>query len=192
MSTSSFSDKFPKFPDVMLDLETLSTAPNAMILSIGAVKFNRNTKQISEDKFYRVIDINTYEKLDFDIDPATVLWWFKQSDEARKSFTENPRPIGDVLVEFNSWFDNSIYLWSHGASFDAVILGEVYKKYHLIPPWKFWNIRDTRTVYELGKTSITNKDRSEVGIAHNSLYDAIVQVNVLFRALKSLRNDDVK
>ncbi len=46
--------------DVMIDIETLSTQSNALILTIGAVKFNRD-KNISSlencDTFYKRINI---------------------------------------------------------------------------------------------------------------------------------------
>ncbi|MCH7976357.1 MAG: 3'-5' exoribonuclease [Bacteroidetes bacterium] len=45
----------------MIDLETLSIRPNAVILTIGAVKFERNTNPVNPkflDTFYRRIDIS--------------------------------------------------------------------------------------------------------------------------------------
>ena len=45
--------------DVMVDLETLSTKPNAAIVSIGAVFFDPKTGELG-DTYYQVIDIETY------------------------------------------------------------------------------------------------------------------------------------
>ena len=48
--------------DVMVDLETLSTRPHALILVIGAVKFNRKRKMPDlkkMDTFYRRITISS-------------------------------------------------------------------------------------------------------------------------------------
>ena len=47
-------------PDVMIDLETLSINPSAVILTIGAVKFNRrgNINSLNnKNSFYRRIVI---------------------------------------------------------------------------------------------------------------------------------------
>jgi hypothetical protein len=51
--------------DVMLDLETLSTRPNSVILTIGAVKFDPFGGEIDTDKglYYRV---NVDEQLALD------------------------------------------------------------------------------------------------------------------------------
>lgn len=174
------------FPDVMVDLETLSTSTTAMILSIGAVKFNRQTRQISDDKFYFTINVQSYPKNVFDIDPSTILWWLKQSDTARNDLMKNPRDVKNVLEDFTKWFGDSVYIWSHGSVFDVVILENAMKIFNIPTPWKFYNIRDTRTIYEIGKTFIMETDRAK-GTYHNALDDAIVQTQVLFRAITNIR-----
>ena len=51
--------------EIMIDIETLSTTPNALILTIGAIKFNRNedVKDLKElETFYVRIDQNSCKK----------------------------------------------------------------------------------------------------------------------------------
>ena len=73
--------------EIMLDIETCSTKPNAMILSIAAIKFSRITEITPELKnmetFYVRIDQKSCDKLDMDIDPETMKWWKTQSQKSQ-------------------------------------------------------------------------------------------------------------
>ena len=70
--------------NLMLDIETLGTGPNSVILSIGAVEFDE-TGVIS--KFYEAIDPESCTDWGLQIDARTVLWWMDQNDAARKTFS---------------------------------------------------------------------------------------------------------
>ena len=76
----------------MIDIETLSTKPNALILTIGAIKFSRNKDIESLDKtdnFYKRVVIKSCTKLNMDIDNNTIQWWNNQSKESRYETIEN-------------------------------------------------------------------------------------------------------
>lgn len=58
--------------EVMLDLETLSTRTNAVILVIAAIKFNRNDPELPLERlqtFYRRIDIQSCVEVGMHTDP---------------------------------------------------------------------------------------------------------------------------
>ena len=65
----------------MVDLETLSTRSNALILTIGAVPFN-NTGDVSvgeELYFYQRVSLDSYQDcFSFHMDYKTLVWWMKQ------------------------------------------------------------------------------------------------------------------
>ena len=42
-------------------------------------------------------------------------------------------------------------------------------------PWKYWDVRDTRTIYELARFDLRSLKRSN-GVHHNALDDAKHQV----------------
>ena len=46
----------------MIDLETLSTNPNAVILTIGGVKFNPYTSVIPSQGMYFKVDVDSQQK----------------------------------------------------------------------------------------------------------------------------------
>ena len=123
----------------MLDLETLSTAPNAVILTIGAVRFSRQDSSPSldsTDNFYRRIDTRSCVDVGMHICLETQSWWEKQDVQARnEAFVHEDLPLVQALKEFSEWFGGTLHLWSHGSSFDCVILEQAYKACGLKTPW---------------------------------------------------------
>ena len=174
--------------NVMLDIETLSTAPNALILTIGAIKFDRfvdiNKDIKKTDFFYRRIVIDT-ENSNFQIDEKTKIWWNKQEQKVKYEALVNPdrTPLDEALLQFNVWFGKSKYVWSNGSVFDIVIMENAYKAFSIDVPWKFWNIRDVRTIMDVAqvyKSDFSNKS------PHNALEDChwqIKAVNLSFQKL---------
>jgi exodeoxyribonuclease VIII len=164
----------------MVDLETLDQIPTAHILSIGACAFNEDGEIL--DKFYYVIDAKSCMHRGLSISADTLAWWENQSEEARKVLAEANSPtavdICMTLALFSEWFkkNNIDYLWCHGASFDEPILSYAYHQCDLEVPWKFWNVRCTRTVFDMFGLKI---DRS--GTYHNALDDAISQTKTLMK-----------
>ena len=99
---------FPNKPgnQVMIDLETLGTKPNSVMLTIGALRFNPwgddSEKQLTEmDTFYRRVEVESYEGLDHNIDDATLEWWGNQNEKVRaEAFAEDDRhPLPNVLAD---------------------------------------------------------------------------------------------
>ena len=176
--------------DVMIDIETLSTSPNALILTIGAIIFNPKDDIIplkDMKTFYKRIDIESCKVLDLDIDNNTLKWWKTQSKEARFEVFENKErePIKDILIGLTNFIKNCKHVWANSPSFDCVILENVYKKIEMETPWKFWNLRDTRTVYALANISL--KDFSDKNSAHNALNDCYSQIRCLKKSLDILK-----
>lgn len=162
----------------MVDLETLSTKNNAIILTIGAIKFNREISIGTfddikvENKFYKRINIESCEKIGLCRDKNTEDWWLKQDEKVKyEAFQGMRENIEDVLREFNIWFGDSKYIWSLGICFDICILNEVYERLGINIPWKFWNVRDCRTILDC-----VGIKPSKNPYKHNSLMDSYYQI----------------
>jgi hypothetical protein len=186
--------------DVMLDLETLGTTPGCAILQIGAVAFDRTTFDTRiAPPFEVTISAQNSDECGFTASPATAAWWASQPDDARRAvFTPAtlPSAVFPALSAFRSWWseitvgaDDTI-LWTQG-NFDAPILEAALQKFAIPTPWKFWNVRDTRTAYDVllgpdGRKLIKNLPRFSP--AHTALGDAIHQVACLKRAYEVSHN----
>ena len=164
--------------DCMVDIETLSVRPNAIILTIGAIKFHRKGKMQPLKKlktFYRKITLDSCKNLGMHKSDETQAWWDIQDKKARYEVFDCPDrvPLKQALQELTEFFQGCNYIWSHGSNFDTVILGEAYHLCELLVPWKFWNIRDTRTLFDLG--GVTMRDLPE-NDKHNAIADCYRQI----------------
>jgi len=174
---------------VMLDLETLGTKPGCAIVSIGACVFDVDGVH---DKFYRAINVTKKFGLQpLALDPGTVSWWMGQSPEARAVFSDPERvSTYDAILDFKNWWITQAplnlhvaeFLWCHGATFDAPILEAVYNAIDDVPPFKFYNVRDTRTLYALADVY---PDRAK-GTHHNALDDAVGQAEAVIKSYEVL------
>ena len=160
----------------MIDLETMGTRPGAAIVSIGAVIFDPRYGEVSEDTFYRELD---WEDQDRFICPETTKWWEGQSDEAKQAHF-GLDSLDDVLNELAEWLPEDCKVWGNGATFDITMLEDAYYQCEIEVPWKFWNIRDCRTVLDMyeSKRGGFNKAVNRQG-AHNALQDAIYQAKYI-------------
>lgn len=166
---------------VMLDLETMGTRPGSVILSIGAVFFDLNGA--TGETFYRNISGKSCIDAGLKVDPKTREWWSRQSAEARAAVTTDQRPLDQVATDFSNWFRarGGVFVWGQGASFDPPLWEAASEATGRSAPWRFWNIRDTRTVYDVFGFDAKSFPRD--GTYHNALDDALHQVKCVAAAL---------
>ncbi len=159
----------------MLDLETLSTRSHAAIAVISAVKFNREKEDNKSNKpFYMLIDRASCEQVNMHVDNETIKWWKEQPEHLQKEIFEGKRVhLKDALKAFSEWYGDSKTIWSQGATFDIPILEEAYRRWSMNPPWKFWQARDTRTIFDLA--CIKSADLPNDNL-HHALYDCHRQI----------------
>ncbi|HIF0675957.1 TPA: 3'-5' exonuclease [Escherichia coli] len=178
----------------MIDLETMGKNKDAPIVSIGAVFFTPETGDIGQE-FYTVVSLESAMGQGATPDGDTILWWLKQSPEARAAICiDDTLSISDALSELNHFINrhaaNTKYLkvWGNGANFDNTILRRSYERQGIPCPWRYYNDRDVRTIVELGK-AIDFDARTAIpfeGERHNALDDARYQakyVSVIWQKL---------
>lgn len=176
------------FTHLMVDLEGFGSNPDAPIVSIGAVFFNPETGGMGSE-FYKVISLGSSTAFGGQPDADTILWWLKQSAEARSAIlVDDAIPLDDALLQLNEFIcenaangPTSVQLWGNGATYDNVLLRNSYKRTGIPAIWEFWNDRDVRTIVELGK-AIGINPRYEIpfeGEQHNALADARHQVKYI-------------
>jgi 3' exoribonuclease, RNase T-like len=170
---------------VMIDLETLSTKPNALILSVGAAKFYPWGNTII-DSFHGAASLDTFGDT-FHIEADTVGFWLSsKQDDARKAWEAmDKNDLGTLLYAFDLWLHGPsntraedpppIYVWANAPSFDCVILRHAYEKIFgaHATPWNFRNERCFRTLRSQAGELVAPPP--EVEPKHTALADAIWQ-----------------
>jgi len=170
------------FPDVMIDLETLSTEKNAVIIAIGAVVFdpygNDSFDKIEKDRmFYARLEFDSQINMHRDISESTIRWWLSQSPEAQAEFAPGKTLAfpETAIVSLNNFIKQHRcgYAWGNGATFDNVILQSLYQDYGIKWPVPYWGDMDLRTIKRFSEVdSLEWPD----GVKHNALDDAKQQV----------------
>lgn len=170
---------------LMIDLETMGTTVGAPIVQIGACEFQPSTGVVGA-----TFSAHVLLEGQPGIDGSTVLWWLKQSQEARGALLrgQDAAPtLKGALLDLGTWC-NRVFrgqpegVWSHGATFDIPMLEHAFKSHGLEAPWRYYTARDTRTLFWLAGTSV---DRSG-GVHHSAVDDAVAQARAVGQAMQSL------
>ena len=79
-----------KIKNAMIDTETLAVDWNAVVLTIGAVKFNPFTNEVT-DKLHIRLDTESQTNKGRTICEDTLAWWGRQADSVKAdAFSEDP------------------------------------------------------------------------------------------------------
>ena len=70
------------------------------------------------------------------------------------------------------------------------LLENMWKRFGLSPPWKYWNVRDSRTVFDEYDFNYRDVPQPNNMVMHDALYDAAWDAYMLQRVSDpTLRND---
>jgi predicted MPP superfamily phosphohydrolase len=169
----------------MLDLETLDTSINPVIIRIAAISFD-----IKTGKMFDEIDIAVNAKSCIDknlkISSSTISWWLQQNVNVIQeilipSFISGTS-IRDALKQFSDWINNlrkynkTIYIWGNGISADNMWLQSAFNACNLNVPWSYYENMDLRTALLIKQK---NYDIPFIGHKHNPIDDCKHQIKKL-------------
>lgn len=175
--------------NIMIDMETLGTTADAVILSIGAVKFDLGSDEIDDAAFYASVSVESNLELKRRISEDTLLWWLKQSAAAQNVFFEPKQTLANALVGLSNWIGEGDYcVWSNGADFDLPMLAHAYTQLGVEIPWQFWNSRCARTYKNLPQAA--KATWKQEGPKHNAMVDAVNQVRMVQAIHRELMGKD--
>jgi Fe-S cluster biosynthesis and repair protein YggX len=169
--------------DVMLDIETLCTKPEAVILTIGAVKFDPFSNKIG-DGLYIKPDVDEQIARGRTVDESTVEWWGKQAEDVREEALgmADRISIEEMYRQLNRFLVGAENVWAQGPVFDMVIMANIYRQYGWPTPWQYWQVNDSRTLFKVhGDPRVKGK----AGL-HNALEDCISQAQAVQTVYKQL------
>lgn len=169
---------------IMIDLETMSTRMNAVILELGFCFFDPFGDGI---EYSHTMHPDPEEQIlaGRHMSYSTIKWWMRQDELARKKITNDaivPRSVPDFLMDVTYQFGQIVIdgIWCHGANFDVPILGDMFQQYKTKEPWKYNQVRDTRTIFWLWPTEMIKAE-----VEHSAEDDAIAQALTVQKALKN-------
>lgn len=163
---------------LMIDIETLSVAPAATILTIAAQSFDPFSSGHYDRHFYTRVALEGQENRE--ISEETINWWADQGEAKTEAFAEDNRiSLRDALEQLSKIIWQHDFVWSKG-SFDFVIIEHALAQLGMPVPWKFYRVRDMRTVLSLWP------DCPRPAVSHHALSDCRVQIEQVQATLRHL------
>lgn len=171
--------------NISIDIETLGTSSNSVILSIGAVEFDGDKLGKEFEVF---IDPESCTDHGLVIDARTVMWWLGQSDAARSELLKRKGvPLDEAMVKLHNAFDwKGKQVWCNGADFDFPIIASACKAVGVTEPWQYWSKMDYRTLKNLLPKKTYGELKVDATVKHSALSDAKAQAQTTINILKYL------
>lgn len=175
---------------IMLDIETLGTSSNSLVLSIGAVEFSLSGATFRQFS----INLPVLEQIinpAVEVDMDTIKWWKSQSEEAKKALlSKKPsKTVKEGLLAFAGFikaFENPL-LWGNGCTFDNVILRNLFKSFNLEFPTPYYSDMDVRTIVNVcGYEKVNQLAGKFEGTKHDVIADCLHQVKLVSNGCKLL------
>lgn len=170
---------------MVIDLETLSTETNAVVFAVGLAAFDIQSFDPYTPVMTDVLYLSPKAQKGRAIDPDTVAWWFKQSEEAKAEFHIacdeglGMRQVADAINRF--YLDSGSHqVFGNGPTFDLAITEDLMKDAFTQPAFSFREMRCVRTLCEAcgvdWKKYIKNGETGKgEGHAHTALGDAVAE-----------------
>lgn len=177
--------------DVMIDLETLGTRPDAAIVQVGALAFEARPR----GRVWNEAGFNRYVLVQDGagrIDNGTVAWWLQQPNAAKlgKALQSVAELEADVLQALVDWpglvvpgatWEDVDTVWAKPSNFDLPVLAAAFARYGMEPPWAHWKTRCARTLFAF--TGGTPQVDASGLTVHDALDDCLIQVMGVQKAL---------
>ena len=174
--------------NVMIDIETLSTANDAAVISIGAVAFDIDSGERSSGWHWQ-IDLAS-AMVNGRVDASTLKWWITQSNEAKMASFEGKLSSLSAMRELTLLFEPDTFVWAKGPSFDVAILESLCRHLRIHAPWSHRNVMCVRTIIKLAKMQgFVEPDDIQGLTSHNPMDDAIYQAMVVHLAHKFMQKN---
>lgn len=180
---------------MMIDIETLDTKASSVVIQIAAVSFLYNDK--GQVEIIGELDIKLPAHVQMAIGRTisldTVKFWLN-TPKQQKLLGELLAPSEEQgyipgLNEFEEFCraHKPCEYWSQGPTFDMIILEDMSYDQGISVPWKFYQVRDLRTVQKfVGDDAKSIKMKAE-NSNHNALDDCHSQIKLLQHFIKKAK-----
>lgn len=184
---------------VSLDLETLSTHKNAVVLSIGACTVSLNGDV--ERTFTVNLDVQSQIDAGLHVSADTLKWWMQQDAQVQRDafLGDDVHPV--IAIEMlRGWLKAEGYppVYTKGPHFDGALLDSLAEAFKVEPAIPYRKHRDVRTIEDAFTSYITDEElqmrffemqqNAHPGRqAHNALADAVAQAAIVRFWLEELK-----
>lgn len=182
---------------IVIDIETLGTCDDAAILELGfAIVVPDETSELHHVKIESIGDIvfdlqQQIDEFNRKIQADTLLWWLKQGAKLQMmytskdpvSFSEGYLQLAQIVQQLRQKYP-AVYFWSRGSDFDFRILKSLLDHVNIPCFWKFWEVRDIRTV----SNPLLLTDDQLTTNTHYASDDAYNEASELVHAINRLVN----
>ena len=191
---------------VILDIETLGSVNNSVVLSVGMVAVD-STKdytfdELIRDGYYAKLDVKSQVDAGRKIHKDTLQWWSEQGKAAQHILNPSPKDMHWSKLRGNmiSWMTDQgvdihkVKVYSRGSHFDFGILHDIFRITEGVSqddlPWRYWNIHDSTTVV----LTLLGRDVWDMGIEpegfihHDCLHDAAREYLTIQKAIYTFQD----
>lgn len=181
-----------KHIDITVDLETCALSPNAAVMQIAAVAWNREAANFEElfpqqsICFETKIDLRSSWLLGLDFDPNTQKWWTGRDKEAKERLVAGDVfPLEEAMTGFFDWINDNksvlkcehVCLWAQGSDFDIAILRNICCKMNIKLPINCHDFRDARTFIAEVANLVFTRESNKCLYDHHNIYSNIPDYN---------------
>lgn len=160
---------------MMLDLETLSTRPDAAVWQIGALTFNpdldhpdnESGEMVEHGTFLTNVSLLGDIMKGGHVDPGTVAWWQQRPPSHFGDGCSGGAALRDLFAFWERQEPDHIV--ANSPSFDCVIIENMARRWETSVPWSFRDYLDCRTVSFVHDLDFGPIERGEV--THDALDD---------------------
>jgi 3' exoribonuclease, RNase T-like len=170
-----------------IDLETLSTAADAVVLEIGCVLFDVETNTLGPE-YHAEVEMRAPDQRLRSVDGSTFSWWARRLADGHDmpgmhggvSLWQALQGLTAFLKEHEISAESGTEMWAWGSDFDFSILKDAYSDAQLPLPWNYGKQCDARSVCK--KLEVNR----EGGVKHMALEDARQEAQAVMTALRKL------
>lgn len=168
---------------IILDIETLSRRPDALVLEVGLIAFNR-ADFVPFDclelfpGFFPQIQSGRH------LCAETIAFHTKQGTLPTQVGDQCPAVAMKALANFIA-SHKPHRVWIQGPDFDRPILENLCQQHGLALPWEYWRTADSRTAWNLAFPGVKHDKRP-----HRAIADCKATLHDLAKSLIALNRTD--
>lgn len=173
------------FSDCVVDIETGGLDPcRSLVLQIGAVKFNRQTREVCHDFFNRSLLSSSQPNRYWDEDTRN--FWLKRK-EVLYGLMQQAKDTKLVLEEFRNWVGPGVKLWAKPSHFEHPFMQSLYKDCGMQIPFFYRDAEDINSFARGRYWPETPPNWERLipfeGDMHDGLADALHELKVIYKLL---------